>query len=166
MPSLVRSIILSASLHPFLNTEMQSASMVIYAQDIMKKVNVTVQGDLTVRQGAKLMANDREGFLIVHKGDGKSSIVTEWDIVNKVVAQDRDPDSVRLEDIASGEIIGVDPKTPTEKVAEKMNSSNIRRLAVVESGKIVGVVTSKDILRIFNDYMDNLAEVVSKFGKA
>jgi IMP dehydrogenase len=140
--------------------------MVIYAQDIMKKVNVTVQGDLTVRQGAKLMANDREGFLIVHKGDGKSGIVTEWDIVNKVVAQDRDPDTVKLEEIASSEIIAVDLKTPTEKVAEKMNGSNIRRLAVVDSGKIVGIVTSKDILRIFNDYMDNLTEVVSKFGKA
>jgi signal-transduction protein with cAMP-binding, CBS, and nucleotidyltransferase domain len=145
---------------------MQFVSMVIYAQDIMKKVNVTVQGDLTVRQGAKLMANDREGFLIVHKGDGKSSIVTEWDIVYKVVAQDRDPDSVKLEEIASQDIISVDPKTPTEKVVAKMNGSNIRRMAVVEGGKIVGIVTSKDILRIFNDYMDNITEVVSKFGKA
>lgn len=139
--------------------------MVIYAQDIMKKVSITVQGDLTVRQGAKLMANDREGFLIVRHGDGKSSIVTEWDIVNKVIAQDRDPDSVRLEEISSQDIISVGPKTPTEKVAEKMNISNIRRIAVVDGAKIVGIVTSKDILRIFNDYMDNITEVVSKFGR-
>ena len=99
------------------------------------------------------MANDREGFLIVHKGDGKSGIVTEWDIVNKVVAQDRDPDSVKLEEIASREIITVDLNTPTEKVAEKMNGSNIRRLAVVDGGKIVGIVTSKDILRILENTM-------------
>jgi CBS domain-containing protein len=144
---------------------MQFVPMVIYAQDIMKKVSITVQGDLTVRQGAKLMANDREGFLIVRHGDGKSSIVTEWDIVNKVIAQDRDPDSVRLEEISSQDIISVGPKTPTEKVAEKMNISNIRRIAVVDGAKIVGIVTSKDILRIFNDYMDNITEVVSKFGR-
>ena len=59
----------------------------------------------------------------------------------------------------------MDPRTPTEKVAEIMNDRNIRRLPVVENGKIVGVVTSKDILRIFKDYMDNITEVVSKFGK-
>ncbi len=139
--------------------------MVIYAQDIMKKVNVTVQGDLSVCQGAKLMANDRTGFLIVRREDGKNGIVTEWDIVNKVVAQDLDPDKVNLGEIMSSEIISVDPTTPTDKVAELMNERNIRRLLVVENGRTLGVVTSKDILRIFKDYMDNVTEVVSKFGR-
>ena len=139
--------------------------MVIYAQDIMQKVNVSVQGDLSVCQGAKLMANDRTGFLIVRKEDGKSGIVTEWDIVNKVIAQDRDPDKVNLGEIMSSEIISVDPTTPTDKVAELMNERNIRRLLVVENGRTLGVVTSKDILRIFKDYMDNVTEVVSKFGR-
>ncbi len=139
--------------------------MVIYAQDIMRRVNNTVQGNLTARQAAKLMANDQTGFLIVKLENGRSGIITEWDIMSKVVALDLDPDKVLLSDIMSVNVINVDPRTPTEKVAEIMNDRNIRRLPVVENGKIVGVVTSKDILRIFKDYMDNITEVVSKFGK-
>ena len=105
------------------------------------------------------------GFLIVKLDNGRSGIITEWDIMSKVVALDLDPNKVLLSDIMSVNVINVDPRTPTEKVAEIMNDRNIRRLPVVENGKIVGVVTSKDILRIFKDYMDNITEVVSKFGK-
>ncbi len=139
--------------------------MVIYAQDIMRRVNSTVQGSLTAREGAKLMANDQTGFLIVGYNGGETGIITEWDIMSKVVAQNRDPDKVTLESIMSVNVVNVDPMTPTEKVAEIMNSRNIRRLPVVDNGRIVGVITSKDILRIFKDYMDNITEVVSKFGR-
>ena len=68
--------------------------MVIYAQDIMRRVNNTVQGNLTARQAAKLMANDQTGFLIVKLDNGRSGIITEWDIMSKVVALDLDPNKV------------------------------------------------------------------------
>lgn len=140
--------------------------MVIYAQDIMRPTKDTVQGNLTIRQAAKMMANDRSGCLIIRGSNGIGGIVTEWDIVSKVVATGKDPDQVSLSEIMSRDVYSASPRTPTDRVAEIMFEKNIRRLLVIENGKLLGIITSKDIVRIFKDYMDNVSEVVSKFGQA
>lgn len=140
--------------------------MVICAQDIMQKNASIVHQNLTVKQAAKMMASDRCGCLIVKLDGGGSGIVTEWDIVNKVVATGLDTDQVTLGEIVTREMVSAGPLTPTEKVAELMFEKNIRRLPVVENGKILGVITSKDIVRIFRDYVENVTAVVSKFGGA
>lgn len=139
--------------------------MVIYARDIMRSNTGAVQQNLTVRQAAKMMSNDLCGCLIINSENGGSGIVTEWDIVNKVVAKGLDPDQVLVSEIMTPNLEWTGPRTPTERVAEIMFEKNIRRLPVVENGKILGVITSKDIVRIFRDYMENISAVVSKFGQ-
>ena len=45
-----------------------------------------------------------------------------------------------------------------------MSKKGVRRLPVIENGKLIGVITSRDVLRIFKDYMDNLSDVIARFG--
>ncbi|WP_075056894.1 CBS domain-containing protein [Thermogymnomonas acidicola] len=140
--------------------------MVLYARDIMKKYTTMLPGDITALEAAKIMANDHVGFAIVHQNGELKGIVTEWDYVSKVVAKELDPSKVKLSEIMTqGVISATPPDTPTDKITQIMSANNIRRLPpIVENGKLVGVITSRDILRIFRDYMDNLSEIISRFG--
>ncbi|WP_229657501.1 CBS domain-containing protein [Thermogymnomonas acidicola] len=130
----------------------------------MKKYTTMLPGDITALEAAKIMANDHVGFAIVHQNGELKGIVTEWDYVSKVVAKELDPSKVKLSEIMTQGVISATPDTPTDKITQIMSANNIRRLPIVENGKLVGVITSRDILRIFRDYMDNLSEIISRFG--
>lgn len=138
--------------------------MVLYAKDIMKEYKFMMTEDTTASQAAKVMSNDHVGFAIVQRDGKPVGIVTEWDFVNKIVAKDFDPKEVKLKDIMNTPLMSVDPKTPTDQVTVLMSKNGVRRLPVVENGKLIGVITSRDVLRIFKDYMDNLSDVIARFG--
>ena len=138
--------------------------MVLYAQDIMKKYTNMLPGELNALEGAKIMSNDHVGFIIVQKDGKPVGIVTEWDYISKVVSKGLDPSSISLQDIMGEKMVSVPPDTPTDKVTRTMSEHSIRRLPVIENGKLLGVITSRDIIRIFKDYMDSLSEIIGKFG--
>jgi CBS domain-containing protein len=61
-------------------------------------------------------------------------------------------------------LLSVTPKTPTDQVTVMMSKQGVRRVIVLENNKLIGVITSRDVLRIFKDYMDNLSDVIARFG--
>ncbi len=139
--------------------------MVLYAKDIMKNYTKTFPADTNALDGAKIMQQDHVGFLIVHDSGGKPvGIVTEWDYISKVVAAEKDPRKVTLGQIMKEGIISVEAETPTEKVTVIMGKNLIRRIPVFENGKLIGVITSRDIIRIFKDYMDSISDIIARFG--
>ena len=138
--------------------------MVLYARDIMKEYKFMMTEDTTASQAAKIMSNDHVGFAIVERDGKPIGMVTEWDFVNKIVSRDLNPREVLLKDIMNTPLMSVDPKTPTDQVTVLMSKNGVRRLPVVENGKLIGVITSRDVLRIFKDYMDNLSDVIARFG--
>ncbi|MCL5794096.1 MAG: CBS domain-containing protein [Candidatus Thermoplasmatota archaeon] len=139
--------------------------MVLYARDVMKAYTRTFSEKMNALEAAKVMMRDGVGFLIIVDGSGKpSGIVTEWDYLHKVVAEQREASSLKLSDIMTAGVIGVEGKTPTDQVTEIMFKHSIRRVPVFEQGKLVGVITSRDIIRIFREYMDNLSRIISRFS--
>ena len=139
--------------------------MVLYAKDIMKNYTKTFPADTNALDGAKIMQQDHVGFLIVHDSGGKPvGIVTEWDYISKIVAVEKDPRKVTLGQIMKEGIISVEAETPTEKVTVIMGKNLIRRIPVFENGKLIGVITSRDIIRIFKDYMDSISDIIARFG--
>lgn len=139
--------------------------MVLTAADIMKTAKNQVPEDTSVTNGSKIMASSHQGFLIVAEKKKPVGIVTEWDVVSKVLAEGLDPNETTIGSIMTRDFIYVSPDTPTEKITELMRDKNIRRLIVMKGNELLGVITSRDILRIFKDYMDNISEVVYRFGK-
>ncbi len=138
--------------------------MVLYARDIMKEYTLMLSAETSAHEAAKIMSNDHVGFVIVQIDNKPHGVVTEWDFINKIIARDLDPRKVKLKDIMNTPLMSVDPKTPTDQVTVLMNKHGVRRLPVIENGKLIGVITSRDVLRIFKDYMDNLSDVIARFG--
>ncbi len=139
--------------------------MVLIAEDIMKKLPAPMPSTISVADAAKIMANDQVGYALIADSELILGIVTEWDILYKVVAPGKNPKDVTMGQIMNREVYSAPPETPTMKITKIMNEKGIRRLLVGSNGKYLGIITSKDIIRIFDDYMDNVEEVAEKFGK-
>lgn len=138
--------------------------MVLYASDIMRESFKGIPEDSTIFEAANMMQSIGTGFLIVTRDNVPTGIVTEWDMVSKVMAKGADPVKTKVSEIMSHGFVSVQKDTPTDKLVSIMQENRIRRLPVMENGKVVGVITSRDIIRIFREYVENITEVVFKYG--
>jgi CBS domain-containing protein len=105
----------------------------------------------TVVDAAKQMAKEDVGPIPVVEGDRLKGIVTDRDIVLRVVAEGRDPSSTTVGEIASTNLETVSPEDDLDTALHKMTSAKVRRLPVVEDGRLVGVVAQADIARQGDD---------------
>ncbi len=137
--------------------------MVLYAKDIVEKDILAVPAGTSVLEAARAMRDGRHGFVIVATADGKpEGIATEWDFLARVVAEDRDPEAVRLEEIMTRNLVSVDPAVGIDKVAQIMVSQGTRRVLVVKDGKILGVIEAKTILARMKEYVDRLSAQIAR----
>lgn len=136
--------------------------MVLYARDIVEKEFLSLPGDMDVESGAKMMSHKRKGFALVGSVSKPEGIVTEWDIVEKVVAGGKSPTQTKLRDIMSTDLLTVESGDGIAVVAEMMSKRGVRRLLVVEDGKITGVITAKEMLARLNEYVDRVTSQISK----
>lgn len=119
----------------------------IIVREAMKVNPITVAPKTTVEEVAKLMKDFGIGNCIVV--DRKPiGIITESDIIKKVVAKNLLASKITVDKIMSSPIIVIDPFSPLEEAMKTMGKCNIRRLPVVEKGKLIGIITHKDISRI------------------
>ena len=138
--------------------------MVLYAEDIMRKDCQVVDGNMNALAGSNIMAERQQGFLIIGTDKVPEGIVTEWDFINKIISKNKRPEDVNLKEIMTTPLTSVPSDTPMEKVANLMAKRGIRRLLVIDNGKISGIITSRDILKFFSDYVSDMVEIASKFG--
>jgi len=119
----------------------------VLVKEAMKPNPVTVGPKTTIKDAANLMKSKGIGNCIVV--DQKPiGIVTESDILKKVVAEDKKASDVLVEEIMKTPLIVADPYINIEEAMKIMSKCNIRRLPVIENGKLIGIITQKDILRL------------------
>jgi len=116
-------------------------------QDIMTKKIVTIKHEKTGLDAAKLMNNYGISSLIVENDQKHIGIITERDIVSKICCKDLQPSKVNVADIMSDIRVYANPSTPIEVAVQRMINHKIRRLPVIEGGKIVGIVTVTDLAK-------------------
>lgn len=119
--------------------------------DIMRGRVVTVDLNETLRKTARLMGKKRIGCVVVTKNGKVTGILTERDVLLKVVAKGRDASKVRARDIMTSPVVTITPDREVEDVAATMASKKIRRLPVVKNQKLVGIVTSADLVSLMPD---------------
>src|SRR5215467_5311869 len=125
----------------------------------MSRPPITAKESETAMAAAKLMTKHDVGCIIVVDKNGKpSGIITERDIVERVASRNLLPSDVKVTEAMSKPIIGVPTTTRVTDAAKQMNQSKIRRLAVVDGGKLVGILTMKDILEVTPAMMDLMSE--------
>jgi CBS domain-containing protein len=115
-------------------------------RDVMTPSPQTLPESTIVREAAEAMrANDIGDVIVVDDTGALTGILTDRDIVVRVVAEGRDPRATRIGDIASRELAAVSPDDPVDRAVQLMRERAIRRLPAVEGNKVVGIVSIGDL---------------------
>jgi CBS domain-containing protein len=115
----------------------------------MSDVVLTVGPGHTLREAARKMAEKRVGAAIVIDDDGQGPrVISERDVLLSV-GRGEDPDEQRVADHMSDSVITAAPDWSLERAASEMANRKIRHLLVVESGELVGVLSMRDIMRVW-----------------
>lgn len=119
----------------------------IAIRQLMTPKLVTVDAGTSAIDAAKLMRAHQIGSVFVERAKTIVGIVTETDIVRKIVAGDRVPCFVPVEQVMSSPVVGIEEHRPITEAADLMEEHRARHLAVTKAGQIVGVVSVRDLLR-------------------
>lgn len=136
--------------------------MVLYAKDILEKDFLSLSKDASVLEGAKAMKGSKHGFAVIGEPSHPEGIVTEWDILCKVVAEGLDTRKVSLGEIMSADLTFVDAGTGISAVAQLMTQKGVRRLIVKEKDQVIGFITAKTMLARLEEYVDRVSQEISK----
>lgn len=117
--------------------------------EVMTRDPVTVTEDKMISAAAALMKERDVSALIVVDGRKVTGILTDYDIVHKVVAENMHPSELRVKDIMTSPVVSIHPHTEVENAARKMSREGIRRLVVTDNSDLQGIVTENDILKIW-----------------
>lgn len=128
---------------------MNPVNIKVPVMEVMSRDPVTITRDETVTQAAAKMKEKDVSALIVVDGNKVTGIVTDYDIVHKVVAKDMWPSKMNVGDIMTAPVVSIHPHTEVENAARKMSEEGIRRLVVTENSDLQGIVTENDILKIW-----------------
>jgi CBS domain-containing protein len=115
-------------------------------QEAMTSNPCTIDADKPVAYAAKMMKDEDVGLAPIVEGDRLVGTVTDRDIVTRVIAEGRDPQSTSVREIASTDLVTIDPQQGLDEALRLMAQHQVRRLPVVEEGgRLVGVVAQADV---------------------
>lgn len=127
---------------------------------LMKTDMVTVSPDDSVAEAARTMAQNQVGAVLVVDGDALKGILSERDVVSRVVAEGKDPASTKVSEVATEEVVGVEVDTPARKCAELQLAMGVRHLPVTDGGKPVGVLSSRDFLAYVVEGLERVVDQI------
>ena len=131
-------------------------------KDIMKKEVLTLGRGATVKDTLELMTENHAGSVVIVEGSKIAGIVTEGDILAKIVNENRGLNT-EIEKIMTRSVITISPTDKIEKAAEIMTESKIKKLPVMNKNKLVGIVTITDIVASGVDLENEILQELSKW---
>lgn len=131
---------------------------VLKVGDAMTKSPIYISADATIHDCVQKMRNNEVGNLIILDGKKLRGIITERDIIYKVIAEKSDPSKIKAKDIMSDDVATISPEEDIQKAIKRMRDISVRRLPVVENDKLVGVLSVKDVLRVEPQLFDIISE--------
>jgi len=121
-------------------------------KDVMSSDPCTIDADKSVAYAAKMMRDEDVGLAPIVEGDKLIGMLTDRDIAIRVVAEGKDPDQVTVREVASKQVVTIDPQQDLDEALRIMAKHQVRRLPVVEEdGRLVGVVAQADVAREGDD---------------
>ena len=115
-------------------------------RDVMTDNPCAIDAEKPVAYAAKMMKQEDVGLAPIVEGERLVGTVTDRDIVTRVIAEGRDPESTSVREIASTDLVTVDPQQNFDEALRLMAQHQVRRLPVVEEdGRLVGVVAQADV---------------------
>ena len=115
-------------------------------QDVMTSNPCTIDAEKPVAYAAKMMQQENVGIAPIVEGDRLVGTLTDRDIVMRVVAEGKDPQTISVREVASTAPVTVDPQQDLDEALRLMATHQVRRLPVVEEdGRVVGVLAQADV---------------------
>ena len=114
-------------------------------KEIMANELITVDINETVKSACNKYRDYKVGCLVVTNKDEIAGILTERDVIERTICQDKDPNTTLIKEIMSTNIKTVDSYDRIEKALEIMKDNKIKKLPVVSNNKLVGIITITDI---------------------
>ena len=130
--------------------------MAYQIKNYMTKDIPTINVENTAVEASKMMKDKEVGYLIALDQSKPKGIVTERDLVSKVLAQEIEPSKIKVSEIMSTPLITIDPDATVEEAVKIMANKGIRRLPVVRGEIIYGMFTSRDLAKNFDEYSDRV----------
>jgi CBS domain-containing protein len=121
--------------------------MSLSVKEVMTKNVITIESSAPVKKAAELMDKHDIGCLIVVEEGKPIGIVTERDMLKRVLLQFRDPRITRVSDIMSTPLMVSTPKTDLREAVRLMNERRIKKLVVVEGDVLIGLLSITDVVR-------------------
>jgi CBS domain-containing protein len=131
--------------------------------EVMTRDVRATEPSTTIADAAKTMASEDIGPIPVVEGGRIVGIVTDRDIVVRVVAAGKDPNSTTVGEIASSDMVTVAPDDDIDDALTMMAQNQVRRLPVVEGDRLVGIVAQADVARLGKD--KKTGEVVEEISR-
>jgi CBS domain-containing protein len=116
---------------------------------VMRRELKKIAHDASVRDAAKRMRDERVGSLLVERENNLIGIVTETDVVRRGVAEGADPRAVTVHSIMTAPIVTIESIRTVQDAHDMMGDLGVRHLGVTEGGKLVGLVSVRDLLVYF-----------------
>ena len=131
-------------------------------RDAMTENPRSIGASASVVEAARLMRDEHIGSLPITDDEELVGMITDRDITTRVVAEAADPKVTSVGDVVSRDLISVEPDEDLEEAVQLMASHQVRRLPVVENGRLVGIVAQADIALKDNDKTAQLVEAISE----
>ena len=126
--------------------------------DCMTTKPISVSSGASLQECAKVMAKNHVGALVIKDNHQSKGLITEQDIVRKVLAKGTNPLTKNVKDFMETKLITIGPNDDIYEALIKMRDENIRHLPVVDKGSMVGLLTLKDVLKIEPSLFELLVE--------
>lgn len=122
--------------------------MSIETSKIMVSKVITTKKEATVEDAVKLMNKHEIGCLVVLENRNPAGIITERDLLKRVLSKSKELRNLKVKEIMSEPLLSVAPNVQIEEAVKLMFENNIKKLPIIEKGKLLGLVTLSDVLRI------------------
>ncbi len=137
----------------------------LLVRDVMSKDVKTVRPNSTINEVVRKMNKFEIGSIIVADGEKPIGIITERDILRRVLEVTVASEAMKAKEIMSSPVLTIDSQATTEEAATLMNSKRIKKIPVLEDGKLIGIVTSTDIVRNEPRLVEALSKMMWKTAK-
>ena len=133
-------------------------------KELMTENPRSVSADQTVVDAARIMRDEDAGLVPVVEGERLVGTLTDRDIAIRVVAEGRDPESTNVREVASTDLVTIDPQQDLSEALRLMAQHQVRRLPVVEEdGRLVGILAQADVARHADE--EQVGEVVEQISQ-
>lgn len=125
----------------------EESGVSLKVEDVMVKEVITLDENSTVKEAADIMNKFEIGCLIAVRKGKAMGIITERDLLKRVVAEAKDANQTKVKDVMSSPLVVVEPGMDLEEAVKLMFQMKIKKLPVVDGKRLVGLVTLTDIAR-------------------